>query len=423
MNIDKGTPSITVNGDAGSYLQEDTVQIIPTIGYSGISKMEVQKDNGSWEILSPSADNPNIYYYTVTENGTYTFRMTNGAGTVATGSITYDKIDSTKPVVSINTNGYESDAWTNGNVTLSVANPAGNLGITAFQYKVDNGEWQTYTNEIAVSSETDGTTYTFKAISASGVVSDDASVTVKIDKTAPEGDITIEQNSVKKFINVITFGLFYNKNIDVTITGTDALSGVAKIEYYRSEEILTEEQVNAISNWTNYTSIGETAEDAEKFIYYVKITDHAGNITCFGSEGVTFDLTAPVITGITDGAVYYTTQSVAISDTNLWSVTLNNESVGETFTLAGDKEAVYTIAATDKAGNVTTYEVTMKPIASLAETIEDITTGNVTSAHKEDIEAVKALAAAVDTEDASSAEKEALQGIFDKCDSLTGKIE
>lgn len=423
VNIDKGTPSITVNGDAGSYLQEDTVQIIPTIGYSGISKMEVQKDNESWEILSPSADNPNIYYYTVTENGTYTFRMTNGAGTVATGSITYDKIDSTKPVVSINTNGYESDAWTNGNVTLSVSNPAGNLGITAFQYKVDNGEWQTYTNEIAVSSETDGTTYTFKAISASGVVSDDASVTVKIDKTAPEGDITIEQNSVKKFINVITFGLFYNKNIDVTITGTDALSGVAKIEYYRSEEILTEEQVNAISNWTNYTSISETAEDAEKFIYYVKITDHAGNITCFGSEGVTFDLTAPVITGITDGAVYYTTQSVAISDTNLWSVTLNNESVGETFTLAGDKEAVYTVAATDKAGNVTTYEVTMKPIANLAETIEDITTGNVTSAHKEDIEAVKALAAAVDTEDASSAEKEALQGIFDKCDSLTGKIE
>ena len=83
----------------------------------------------------------------------------------------------------------------------------------------------------------------------------------------------------------------------------------------------------------------------------MKITDEAGNTTYFGSDGATFDLTAPVIAGVTEGAIYYTTQSVTVSDTNLQSVTLNDESVGETFTLAGNTEAVYTIAATDKAGN------------------------------------------------------------------------
>ncbi len=424
VNIDKGTPNIIVNGDAGSYLQEDTVQIIPIIGYSGISKMEVQKDNGSWEILSPSVDNPNIYYYTVTGNGTYTFRMTNGAGATATGSITYDKIDSTKPVVSVNANGYTSGTWTNGEVSLSVSNTAPNLGTTTFQYSVDGGEWQPYTQAIVVSDETDGATYTFKAISASGVKSDEVSVTVKIDKTPPEGDIVIEENSVKKLLNAITFGLFYNKNVEVTITGTDNLSGVAAVEYYRSEEILTEDAVKAISEWAAYAPISETAEDAKKFVYYVKITDHVGNVTYFGSNGVTFDLTKPVIAGVTDGATYYTTQSVTVSDIHLESVTVNDEQQsGTTFTLEGNVSKTYTIVATDKAGNVTTYEVNMKPIATLAETIEDITVDNVTSANKEDIEAVKALVAAVDDENAVETEKEALQKILDKCDSLIDKIE
>lgn len=60
-----------------------------------------------------------------------------------------------------------------------------------------------------VSDETEGTRYTFKAMSASGVESDEVSVTVKLDKTVPDGDIEIEQNSVKKFINSIIFGLFF----------------------------------------------------------------------------------------------------------------------------------------------------------------------------------------------------------------------
>lgn len=78
-------------------------------------------------------------------------------------------------------------------------------------------------------------TYTFKATSASGVGSEEASITVKLDKFAPNGDITIEENSVKAFINTVTFGLFFNENVDVAITGTDDLSGAASIRYYCSE--------------------------------------------------------------------------------------------------------------------------------------------------------------------------------------------
>ena len=105
--------------------------------------MELKKDNGEWITLNPSADNPNTYFYTVTENGLYTVRVTSGTGVVGDEkSITYDKIDSTEPVATIDSGSYRSGNWTNENVTLSVSNTASNLGTATFWYKVDKGEWR-----------------------------------------------------------------------------------------------------------------------------------------------------------------------------------------------------------------------------------------------------------------------------------------
>ena len=418
VKMDLTAPAIEVQGTTEAYLTQDTIQITPTAGLSGVAKVEVRKDGSDWTDITDTYAGG----YTVTENGTYRFRVTNGAGTTATESIVYDKIDSLEPVVAIHSGAYTDGAWTNQDVTLSVTNTAGNLGTTSFQYKLDDGPWQNYTGAITVSEETAGTVYTFKAISASGVESEEVSITVKLDKTLPEGDVVIAENSVKKLIHDITFGLFFNRNVDVTITGTDALSGVAAVEYYRSQEILTAEEVHAVSAWTRYDSISETAEDAKQFVYYVKITDQAGNVAYLGSEGATFDLTAPVIAGVTADAVYYTTQSVTASDANLSSVTLNSDIVDEAFELKGNTEAVYTITATDKAGNATTVTVTMHTIASLADSIRDLTVDNVTSEDKADIQAVQQAVAGVDTADATDQEKAELQAIADNCTALLDRI-
>ena len=422
VKIDKNAPSVNLTGNTGDYLQEDSIRISLTVGLSGISQVELKKDNGAWETLSPSDDSPNTYFYTVTENGTYTFRITSRSGLTATASITYDKIDSVKPVVAIDSGNYTADTWTNQDVTLSVSNTAANLGTTTFQYKVDDSEWQIYTDVITVSEETEGRRYTFKAISASGVESDETSITVKLDKTAPDGDIKIQENSVKTLLNQITFGLFFNQNVDVDITGTDALSGVATIQFYRSDEILTQEDVAAITDWSDYSPITETAADAEKFVYYAKITDQAGNFTVIGSNGVTFDLTAPTISGITNGSTYYTTQNVTVADANLATVTVNGVPEDEALTLAGNVEQTYTIVATDQAGNKTEYTVTMKPIESLGDPIQGITTDNVTSADQADIQAVQQAVAGVDTENATQAEQDALKAIADHCATLLDKV-
>ena len=427
IKIDKDDPSINATGNTTDYLTEDTAKITASDSISGVAKVEVKKDNGEFADITLSYDEG----YSITENGTYTFRVTDNAGRTAQQTLEYDKIDSETPVVTINaTHGgetYTSGAWTNKDITLTPGNEAPNLGTTTYQYRVDNGEWQTYLNAITVSEDTKGTTYTFRATSASGVVSDEASITVKLDKTVPDGDIKMEENSVRAFINAVTFGLFYNENVDVTISGSDAMSGVGSILYYASEDILTEEQVEALTDedWAEYDgTISVTAADAKQFIYYVKVTDNAGNTIYFASNGATFDLTDPVISGVANAGEYYTTQTVQVTDEHLDTVTLNGEAVDSSFTLVGNVEAdtVYTIVASDKAGNTTTCQVTMKLTASLNDTVEGIAPENVSSSDKEAIEDyLDDLNNRLEDEKLTDAESEIIQGFIDDAQDLLDK--
>ena len=418
VKVDKKAPAIEATGNTDSYLQSDNVILNITTGPSGIAKVEV---NGE-DITSTYTEG-----YTVTKNGTYTFTVTNGAGVTATDVIEYKNIDTKEPVVRIDSGSYKNGEWINKDVTLTPENTTENPGTTTYRYKVDNGEWQEYTEPVVVSENTDedGAVYTFKAISASGVESGEVSITVKVDKTLPDGDIKIEENSVKKFINEITFGLFFRDNIDVNITAEDNLSGINSIEYYRSSEVLTEEQVAAIDEWSEYTSgISETAADAEKFIYYVRVTDIAGNVTCFGSNGVVFDLTAPEISGVTENETYYTTQKIKVTDTNLDNVTVNGQKVDEESLLAGNKDAEYIIAAADKAGNQTSIKVFMKPTESLAEAIEGITLENVTS---DDEQTVKDYLDDLNTELANvyitEEEESILNKLADDAEALSDRVD
>ena len=97
VKIDKTEPTISVSGNTTGYRQSDTVTVTPNAGVSGIASVTVSKDGGEAQDITASYANG----YTVTSNGTYTFTVTNGAGVTATDSITYDKLDQTKPVVSL----------------------------------------------------------------------------------------------------------------------------------------------------------------------------------------------------------------------------------------------------------------------------------------------------------------------------------
>lgn len=263
---------------------------------------------------------------------------------------------------------------------------------SVFTFKVNLAEGYSATDSFAVKAN--GTTLTQSTDGTYSVtIQSDTAITVDgvADITVPDGDIKIKENSVKKFINAVSFGLFFKENVDVTINASDAGSGVKSIEYFRSGVILSEDEVAAITGWTTYTEpIAEMARDTEKFIYYVKVTDNADNVTCFASDGATFDLTDPVISGVTNGETYYTTQKVTVTETNLESVTVNGKQLSldknGALTLAGNTDTSYTIVVADKVGNETTVTVTMKTTGSLVEALGDITQDNATSADCETVQ-------------------------------------
>ncbi len=193
-------------------------------------------------------------------------------------------------------------------------------------------------------------------------VTGEVEVTVN-DTASPTGEISIGTNKWNSFLNTITFGQFFKKTEQVTITAQDNESGVASVSYYISDSGLTEEEVKKLENWTagNTDKTTISISQKESCVVYAKITDNQGNMTYISSDGLQFDGTLPSITGVTDGGTYCTSQTVTVADDNLETVTVNGKEqilLDGKFTLDVKFDtAAIVIAAEDKAGNVTTVTV------------------------------------------------------------------
>lgn len=288
-----------------------------------------------------------------------------------------------------------------------------------------NGEWS---NTLSAAGETGKGRLTFYVKNtATGVISAAVTENYKIDKTAPTGEVKLnERTAFQKFINTITFGLFFKDDVHVKLTATDEASGVKSVMYFKSDRILTDEEVRAITDWTDNSDFDIEAKDMDKFVIYVRIEDNAGNVTLIGSDGATFDTTAPEIVGVENDKTYYVTKKIAIDDENLASVTLNGETVEDVFTLVGDKDATYVIRTEDKAGNVTEYTVYMKPISSITDAISAITADNVKSSDAETISSVERqildIAEAFDDGESTEDEWNKLTAAAAKCKDLNKRI-
>ena len=288
-----------------------------------------------------------------------------------------------------------------------------------------NGEWS---NTLSAAGETGKGRLTFYVKNtATGVISAAVTENYKIDKTAPTGEVKLnERTAFQKFINTITFGLFFKDDVHVKLTAKDEASGVKSVMYFKSDRILTDEEVRAITDWTDNSDFDIEAKDMDKFVIYVRSEDNAGNVTLIGSDGATFDTTAPEIVGVENDKTYYVTKKVAIDDENLASVTLNGETVEDVFTLVGDKDATYVIRTEDKAGNVTEYTVYMKPISSITDAISAITADNVKSSDAETISSVERqildIAEAFDDGESTDDEWNKLTEAAAKCKDLNKRI-
>ena len=268
-----------------------------------------------------------------------------------------------------------------------------------------------------------------------GAISEQVTVAYKLDKntetTGTTGKVEfVGRSSWQTFVNHITFGLFYKDEVTVKAEADDGLSGVASIEYAVSDKAMSLEEVMAITDWTAMPidGVGVTVEDEKTFVYFIRITDKAGNVTYISTDGAEYDTTCPAIGGIENGSIYHTTQVITVTDKNFESITVNGEpatldSEGK-LALNGNLETTYAIRAMDKAGNVTEYTVTMKVIADITDSIKDITVDDVKSDDKETIETViKNIKEELKNDDLTDEEKAELEDEKQKAEDLIKRIE
>ena len=182
------------------------------------------------------------------------------------------------------------------------------------------------------------------------------------DISAPTGEITVSTNKWNVFCNAVTFGKFFRERQEVDIYADDLGLGIDKVFYLISEEAKTLEEVQNIqaSDWMVYEQRFAIDPD-KKCIVYVKITDKGGNTAYLSTDGLVFDGSSPVISGVKHNETYGGSVQFTVNDDNLDYVEIDGvlagrENGGYTVT---DVEGAHTITAVDKAGNRTQVSVTI----------------------------------------------------------------
>jgi len=365
-------PTISITANPDIIQIKDDILIVGS-DLSGVKEIDESIDNGaSWvKILDGDRAERRIV-----ENGSYCYRAIDSYDNVSEIScISYSKLDTTKPTIIVNTNGYNPGTWTREVVTLTVESLTTNIGQTRYYYSEDGSTWHNLNDGVVVAEETwlSGKTYYFKAITEAGVESDIVEATVFRDTTAPTGEIVTSDNSWNQFLNTITFGLFFNETKNFEISTDDNLSGVAKIEHLVTETKFDTQEDALLSDGWEETN-GPVALNPEgNFIIYFKLTDQAGNISVINTDGIVLDTTNSIIKGYVDAdhtfplensKTYYLVQKIIVTDdTALAAITVNGASVSAQENIINlTPNETYIIQASDRAGNITTVTIKTRSI-------------------------------------------------------------
>lgn len=192
-----------------------------------------------------------------------------------------DPVDSEDPVTTAS--GVPTN-WTNQDVSVKLSATDENSGVDKTEYKINNGEWVTYTNGIQVTTEGVNTVY-YRSVDKAGNTEDIKSFEVQIDKTAPTLAFSFNQS-------VITDRNHQMVPITATVNANDSLSDVATVQL---KSIVSNQSENGKGDGnstqdfqeadfgtfdTNFLIRGERSGSGDR-IYTVtyKTTDNAGNST------------------------------------------------------------------------------------------------------------------------------------------------
>ncbi|GEM_PF-3795191 len=373
ITFNKGTA--TLNGAAfvsgaqvsqdGVYtlIVTDTAGNVTTINFeidTTAPKIKGVSEGGVYKSVTPSFNegtaqlNGTAYMSgtRIDQDGVYTLVVTDTVGNVTTVNF---EIENVAPIVT---------GVMEGGIYISVV-PSFNEGTAQL-----NGTAYTSGTKI----DQDGV-YTLVVTDAAGNVT---MVKFIIDRTAPtvtgvvygvsyNTDRTITFNEGTATLNGDPFasGETVSAEGDYTLIVTDAVGNVTTVSFtihktgptvtgvvygssYNTDRMITFNTGIATLNGDPFASGSEVSAEGD---YTLIVTDAMGNITTIA---FTIDKTVPIISGVTDGSIYNTNQSITFNE---GTATLNGDpfASGATVFAEGD----YTLVVTDEAGNVTMISFTI----------------------------------------------------------------
>lgn len=352
-------------------------------------------DSSGWDVTNLTNITSDLTVNAVYTKKVYTVTFKADGAVVATKSVEHGSTLTDIPSVP-SKEGYNQVApvWDTTDFTNITANLTVNAVYTKNEYTVDLSASVTAPDGTTVEAVTDtdveyGDTFTFTvdveegyskiddfSVKVNGeevTPNDDGSYTVTVtgdisievtgvaDITSPEVSITVKDNIWKKFLNTISFNLFFNEKQDVVIAASDLGSGVNTIQYYLANEGMSLDDVRAITGWSDYNSSFSISPD-NRYVIYSKVTDNAGNTTYVSSDGILLNSTAPDISGIENGGIYYGDTKFIVDTPYIGKVTVDGVEVeladDGSYTIKADN-ATHEVSAEDLFGNVTAYTISV----------------------------------------------------------------
>lgn len=243
-----------------------------------------------------------------------------------------------------------------GDVDLSgLKDEFNNISSDPTTWKSNGMYSNTFTIEVDANYE-----FSFTCTDLAGNETVYAPVYFTFDQTVANGKIEVKTNNnetlLESALNTFTFGIFdrfSNKNISVSMSGSDTTAGVKQLEYYNASAAKSKEEIMALADsaWTPYDEY-EISPD-NQFIPYLKITDKAGNIEYYTTEsGFVADDTQPGVT-LTCTNLNDARNGIFSEDAGRieFSVRAQDRPDEENKTYSGIEKIWYTVRAT---GNVNT---------------------------------------------------------------------
>lgn len=174
---------------------------------------------------------------------------------------------------------------------------------------------------------------------------------------APSGSITIGENSWSSLQDNPGFDIYSSKALSASISCDTA---TATVRYIISSQALDSGSLDS-QTFTDYSGAIYLPAGGQ-YIIYAQLTSQSGKTSYLSSSGVVVDSTAPVISGIKDGATYCVAATATIKDSEIAKVYIGKEEVtpddNHQIVIPGAK-GKQTITATDKAGNSTKITITV----------------------------------------------------------------